>query len=248
MSKKIYFSPSDQMRNTYAVGNTTEAIQCRQIALYAVEAAKRCGFEALTNVTDNGDDAMDKRIQESNAWGADAHIPIHTNAFNGSVAGTRMFCYDGSGEGYKICKAIMDTLSPITPGESDNITAKHYDEVLYANAPTAYLEIGFHDNSAEAQWIIDHKQEIAEAIVQGLCNYYGVSYVAPATSQSVQPPSPTASQPEQPSTPASSGKLYRVQDVAGKQVGAYRVEANAFAEVKRQLEAAGKATITLIDG
>lgn len=248
MSEKIYFSPSDQRRNTYAVGNTTEAIQCRQIAQYAVEAAKRCGFEAMTNVTDNGDDAMDKRIQESNAWGADVHIPIHTNAFNGSVAGTRMFCYDGSGEGYKICKAIMDTLAPITPGESDSITAKHYDEVLYANAPTAYLEIGFHDNVTEARWIIDHKQEIAEAIVKGLCNYYGVSYVAPATSQPVQPSTPAASQPEQPSAPASGGKLYRVHNADGKQVGAYRVEANAFAEAKRQLETTGKATITLIDG
>ena len=63
MAKKIYFSPSDQTRNTYAAGNTNEAAQCRQIALYAVEAAKRCGFEALTDAVSGGDDAMDLRIQ-----------------------------------------------------------------------------------------------------------------------------------------------------------------------------------------
>lgn len=222
MSKKIYFSPSDQTRNTYAAGNTTEAIQCRQIALYAVEAAKRCGFEALTDAVSGGDDAMDKRIQQSNDWGADVHIPIHTNAFNGQVMGTRMFCYDTSGEGYKLCKAIMDTLSPITPGESDNITAKHYDEVLYANAPTVYIEVGFHDNNVEAQWIIDHKREIAEAIVKGLCNYYGVAYVTPDDQGKTA--APTAS--------TGGNMLYRVQ------VGAFEVRANAEA-LRDKLKAAG---------
>ena len=33
MAKKIYFSPSDQTRNTYAAGNTNEAAQCRQDAV-----------------------------------------------------------------------------------------------------------------------------------------------------------------------------------------------------------------------
>lgn len=208
MAKKIYFSPSDQTRNTYAAGNTNEAVQCRQIALYAVEAAKRCGFEALTDAVSGGDAAMDKRIQQSNEWGADVHIPIHTNAFNGQVMGTRIFCYAIPGDGYNICKAVMDTLAPITPGGSDNITTARFAEILQADAPTVYIEVAFHDNKTEAQWIIDHKKDIAEAIVKGLCNYYGVKYV-----------SPTA--PEKPPEPVSSDTLYRVQ------VGAFAVKANA---------------------
>ena len=32
MAKKIYISPSDQVNNKYAYGNTTEAAQCRLIA------------------------------------------------------------------------------------------------------------------------------------------------------------------------------------------------------------------------
>lgn len=220
MSKKIYFSPSDQTRNTYAVCNTNEAAQCRQIALYAVEAAKRCGFDALTDAVSGGDDAMDKRIKQANDWGADAYIVIHTNAFNGEVMGTRMFCYSIPGEGYEICKAIMATLAPITPGESDNITVKHFDEVVGANAPVAYIESGFHDNAEEARWIIDHKQAIAEAIVMGLCNHYGVAYVAPD------------SQPAQPSAPASGNTLYRVQ------VGAFTVKANAES-MRDKLKSAG---------
>lgn len=209
MQKKIYFSPSDQTRNTYAVGNTNEAAQCRQIALYAVEAAKRCGFDAITDAVSGGDDAMDKRIQQSNSWGADVHIPIHTNAYNGTVAGTRMFCYAIPGTGYDICKSVMAALAPITPGGSDNITTARFAEILRADAPTVYIEVGFHDNAEEAQWIIDHKREIAEAIVKGLCSYYGVAYAAPE------------SQPAAPSAPVSGDTLYRVQ------VGAFGVRANA---------------------
>lgn len=94
MSKKICISPSDQTENRYSVGNTNEAEQCRKIASALVEALERCGFKAKTNYAD-GSDAMDARIAESNAWGADLHIPIpiHTNAFNGTVMGTRMFCH-----------------------------------------------------------------------------------------------------------------------------------------------------------
>ena len=52
MVPKIYISPSDQVANTYAVGNTNEAVQCREIALLTVEALKRCGLSALTNTKD----------------------------------------------------------------------------------------------------------------------------------------------------------------------------------------------------
>lgn len=203
MALKIYFSPSDQTGNRYATGNTNEAEQCRKIALAAVAAAKRCGLEAKTNTADNSDDAMYNRVSESNTWGADLHIPIHTNAFNGQVKGTRMFCYAFGGEGHKACQAIMNTLSPVTPGSSDNI--KEWPglyEVRAAYAPTVYIEVGFHDNAEESAFIISHTSEIAEAIVKGICAYFGVKYVAPATS-------------------AGKDVLYRVQ------VGAFSVYSNA---------------------
>lgn len=179
MAKKIYVSPSDQTENRYAVGNTTEAAQCRRIAKALVEALERCGFEARTNYA-NGSDAMDKRIAESNAWGADLHLPIHTNAFNGTVMGTRMFCHKFGGEGHEVCKAVFATLTPITPGQSDGI--KEYPalaEIRKVKAPTCYIEVGFHDNPTEAAWIIGNTAAIAEAICKGLCKYYGVAYVAP---------------------------------------------------------------------
>ncbi len=204
---KLYFSPSDQTRNLYAVGNTNEAAQCRQIALYAVEAAKRCGFEALTNTTDDSAESMEHRVAESNAWGADAHIPIHTNAFNGKVQGAHIFY--GSDAGQRLSERIMAQLAPIVPGGRHGVSKFKWYEIKYAYAPTAYIEVAFHDNPEEARWIIDHKRDIAEAIVKGCCEHFGVEYI------------PATSQPERPSEPTSGETIYRVQ------VGAFVVRDNA---------------------
>ena len=178
MAKKIYISPSSQTENKYVIGNTNEPAQCRKIAVKTVEALERCGFEAKTNTTEGK--TMYDRVRESDAWGADAHIPIHTNAFDGKVAGFRGFYYKAGGAGHKLAAAIEDTVAPITPGTSDSLSAqpKLY-EVYASKAPCAYLELGFHDNKDEAQYIIDHTEELAEAICKGVCKYYGVEYVAP---------------------------------------------------------------------
>lgn len=178
MSKrKIYISPSDQTANSYAAGNTTEAVQCRKIAKSLVSALERCGFSAKTNVTAG----MQARVAESNAWGADLHICVHTNAFNKSVSGTRLFCYSLNSDGYKACQSVMATLAPITPGSSDNIKARpELYETRATKCPCVYVEVDFHDVDEVALWIIDHTDDISEAIAKGVCNYYGVTYTAAA--------------------------------------------------------------------
>ena len=191
MSKKIYISPSSQTENRYAVGNTNEAEQCRKIAAKLVEALKRCGFEAKTNTADGK--SMYDRVKESNAWGADFHIPIHTNAFNGNVGGFRGFYFSQSSKGYGMVKEIMKFVSPLTPGTNDGLSAQPgLYECKASNAPCAYLELGFHDNPAEAQYIISHTEELAEAICKGICHYCGVNYVSAGTPQ----PSPVAGNAE----------------------------------------------------
>lgn len=174
MSRKIYISPSSQPANIYAVGNTNEQEQCRRIGAALDAALIRCGFDSRVGL----DGTMYTRVAESNAFGAELHLPVHTNAFDGKVAGLRIMVFRRGGEAEEIAKAIMETLAPITPGTSDGIsTYPDLYEIKNSTALCVYVEVGFHDNPEEAQWIIDHTQEIAEAICQGLCNHYGVAYV-----------------------------------------------------------------------
>ena len=201
--KKIYLSPSEQPENRYSYGDTNEKVQCCKIAEATEAALKRHGFEVITATAKT----LSVRCAEADNWGADLYVPIHSNAFNKKVTGTRMFCYRTSGEGYKACKAIFDVLSKLTPGTSESITAQPcLYEVKTPKAPTAYVEVDFHDVPDIAKWIIEHTEEIGEAICRGICNHYGVTY----------------KEKEKPKAEVK-GKLYRVQ------VGAYGVKANAEA-------------------
>lgn len=176
MTKLIYLSPSDQTDNKYAYGNTTEAVQCRKIADACAAALKAVGFSVINNKTNN----MYDRVTESNKKKADLHICIHTNTFNSKVTGTRIFSWDKKGEGYKAAKAIYDVLAPITPGKSENVsTNQTWYEMKNTNAPCAYCECEFHDNTESAKWIVEHTAEIGEAIAKGICNCFGVSEKEP---------------------------------------------------------------------
>lgn len=174
MAKNIYISPSDQTSNKYAYGNTNEAVVCRKIADATEAALKRCGF----NVKNNKTSSMAARVAESDKWGADLHLPIHTNAFNKKVTGTRLFCWDKTGEGYKACRAIFNKLAPLTPGTSESISVNtSLYEIRNPSAPTAYVEVDFHDVADIAKWLIENVEAIGEAICQGVCDYFGVAYV-----------------------------------------------------------------------
>ena len=192
---KVYLSPSNQTDNCYAYGNTNEAVQCGKIADSCRIALERSGVTVQVGHMPS----MQDKCKESNAFGADLHVPIHTNAFNGTVTGTRMFCLNSSGEGMKACEAIFAWLAPITPGTSENIQvdASLY-EVRVPSAPAAYVECEFHDNATAAKWIVEHTVDIGEAIARGICDYFGVTF----------------KEKEQPESVASTDKLYRVQEDA----------------------------------
>ena len=220
MSKKVYLSPSNQTDNVYAYGNTTEAVQCGKIAEACRAALVRSGVEVKVGQYDT----MANRCAASDAFGADLHVPIHTNAFNGEVMGTRMFCYNSSGKGMDACKAIFAELAPISPGKSENIkvNAELY-EVRVPAAPTAYIECEFHDAVDGAKWIVENTILIGETIARGICKYLGVAFKEPEQPKPVEP-----AQPAQP----ANGTLYRVQ------VGAFAVRENAERMLEK-LKAAG---------
>ena len=171
--KKIYLSPSDQNRNMYAYGDTNEMEQCQRMADACERALKRHGFEVINNQTDT----MAQRVAESNAWGADLHIPIHTNAYNRNVTGTRMFYYSEQSPGKAPCQAIFARLAPLTPGTSENVKAyPELYEMRMPNAASVYIEVDFHDVAKIAKWLIENTEAIGEAICAGICDYYGVEY------------------------------------------------------------------------
>lgn len=181
MAKKIYLSPSNQYSNSYATGGTNEMAQCDKIAAATATALKRCGFDVKVG---KSGDTMQNRCSESDSFGADIHMPIHTNAYNGKVTGgTRIFCLNSNGKG--ACDKVLKYLGAISPGTADSVK---YETGLYEiNMPkalTVYVECEFHDTTTGANWIINNVPKIAEAICHGLCDHFGVTYKAAGSSGS----------------------------------------------------------------
>ena len=184
---KIYLSPSAQPANSYAAGNTNEQVQCNRIAEAAKSALERCGFAVRKAPEGQG---YKDSVAESNAWGADLHIPIHTNA--GGGAGTVVFVHGGTAKQMQYAKPIYDEVQAASPGMTDygvRVNSGLY-ELGYTTATAVYVECEFHDRADLAAWIIEHTTELGEAIARGVCIGAGVPYIAPEPKPDPEPVKP----------------------------------------------------------
>ncbi len=174
MSRKIYISPSNQVGNLYATGNTNEKVQCHKIAKACVSYLEKAGFNIMC--TYNLD--MYERVKESNAFGANMHIAVHTNATakHNVTGGTQILLYKLSGENKKAGQAVLNRLAPVTPGKSAErlIEKPDFYECKAATGLTVYCECEFHDTKEGSDFIIKNTTQIGEAIAKGICDYYGV--------------------------------------------------------------------------
>lgn len=184
---KIYLSPSAQPANNYAAGDTNEQVQCNRIAEAAKSALERCGFAVRKAPEGQG---YKDSVAESNAWGADLHIPIHTNA--GGGAGTVVFVHGGTAKQMQYAKPIYDEVQATSPGTTDygvRVNSGLY-ELGYTTATAVYIECEFHDRAGLAAWIIEHTTELGEAIARGVCIGAGVTYIAPEPKPDPEPVKP----------------------------------------------------------
>lgn len=175
--KKIYISPSSQWENMYVYNGFNEAQVCGMIGQRAKIHFERNGYEA--KVGDNVKKDMVARVEESNAWGADSHNPFHTNAFDGTAAGSVSFT-SSKHINNKYAIAIYEEVAKLSPGKDRGIQI--YDglyEISEANAPTFYQEFEFHDNPKHSKWIVENVDALAQAVVKGYCKADGKEYIPP---------------------------------------------------------------------
>lgn len=169
--KNIYLSPSDQRANIYACDRkTSEAEVCRKIALaLKSRLEKNKNFEVKVGAEEIG---YTGRAKESNSWGADMHIPIHTNAGGGQ--GCMIFTFDYNGDGAKLGEKIIEQLAKISGRKGGIRQERILYEINNTYAPCCYIEVDFHDNKNISQWLMNNVQGIAQALYLAICDFYGV--------------------------------------------------------------------------
>lgn len=172
---KIYISPSMQKYNAYAAGNTTEAEQCHRIGEFAEAALKRNGFDVKLA---DASHSAEQNVAESNAFNADYHVCIHTNAANGKARDVVVFTSDKN-TADKCAVGVYNAIDALDGHKSVyGIRPANYYEIKYTTAKCVYIEAEFHDNAELAKWIIANAERIGEAIAEGFCKGVGKTYKA----------------------------------------------------------------------
>ena len=171
----VFLSPSDQLGNIYAFGNTNEAVVCQQICNLLEDKLNKFG------VIVDSDPNMYNAVDRSNKLRPDLHLAIHTNASpNHNVRGVRVFYHSSSEYGKTYAEKFFRALSGLYEGRH---AVKPYD-VLYelrrTVSPAVYVELDFHDTVDGAKWLIDNKELIANTLCNTISDIFGLAGVDPA--------------------------------------------------------------------
>ena len=193
---KVYLSPAMHRQNEccyprpdgkqcYETLENNEYIDILEPVLNRCGIETKRGYRRTPMSNEDGDKIMRQNVAESNAWGADVHYISHTNAANGTVKGYRPIYFTGSTKGKKLAEIMVKYRKQIYPYSVVLNNRTDLYELKNTNAVAFYEEHVFHDNLEDATWFHTHMNEIAESAAKGLCEYFGIPYVAPAVAPSI---------------------------------------------------------------
>ena len=177
MAKKIYLSPAAHLHDnsTKCPTKCGENVHCNQYMDIVERRLKDHGFEIRRERTGlTGSAAIDAKVKESDAWGADLYYVAHTNAGGGRYSKT--FHY-----GTRTSKKWVDTLHKYRQSVINHKVAvnKELSEIRRPKATTLYDELFFHDNAEDCKWFhTGGMEKIAETTVHAICDIFGITYFA----------------------------------------------------------------------
>lgn len=172
--KVIYLSPSAQEYNIGYGDFGSEEYRMNRIADIVEKLLKEQGYTVYRN---NPNERLSQIVRESNEISPDIHVALHSNASGEgfSAQGPEIFANRPNTPGDRLANQIYNEIMQVYPdptkGRGVLYTSSLY-EIIRTNAPAVLLEVAFHDNPEDAQWIIDNESQIAQAIVSGINSYF----------------------------------------------------------------------------
>ena len=181
----IYLSPSTQEYNPYITGSGSEEYWMNRIA-DAMEPYLRANTIRFTRNTPEMTAASS--IAQAARGSYDFYLALHSNASGdgsseGRVRGIIAFYYPTSTNGRRAADIFVENLKEIYPLPA-LVTARAttaLGEVRQPKMPAVLLEIGYHDNTADALWIQENVQNIAENLSRSMTEYFALPFIYPMT-------------------------------------------------------------------
>lgn len=177
----IYLSPSTQEWNYYINGGSEE----EYMNLIADRMEPYLSASGIDFVRNTPDMTAASSITQSNAGEYDLHFALHSNAaappLSGTAQGSLVFYYPTSTIGRQWAEITANNIRAIYPDPS-KVRAESttlIGEVRRVRAPAVFVEIAFHDNLADAQWIKNNLDQIARNLVLSITEFFDLPFLAP---------------------------------------------------------------------
>lgn len=176
----IYLSPAKHSPEKYGCDGYAESAGANLVAQVVKDWLFNVGY--MVQIGD-GDPAHN--ISESNAWGSDVHIPIHSNArepyncadTDPQLGGTWLMYADNAD--YVIADKILNRMRSYSPGTNDRIGTDaqlsaigSLGELRHTTMPAGYVEAAFHTFKPDKDWLVQ-SAAVAERIAWGIDDYFG---------------------------------------------------------------------------
>jgi N-acetylmuramoyl-L-alanine amidase len=155
----------------------------RRVAHLLAEHLMRCGLEILLVSPLDVDTPLKVRTDTANKAKADLYISIHANAsgsggFN-SARGIETYHYPGSTKGKKAAEVIHKHLIGGTKLPDRGVKSQDFHVLRETSMPAVLVECAFMTNLEDAKLLLTdaYREECAEELARGICEYFGVVYV-----------------------------------------------------------------------
>ncbi len=178
----LYLSPSTQEANPYITGGNEEYYM--NLIADAMEPYLEASNITFTRNTPQMTAASS--IRQANSGDYQLYLAIHSNAapdrLSGQLRGTDIFYYPNSTKGRRFADIIAENFKEIYPEPQlvDVRSTTALGEVRQPNAPSVLVEVAYHDNTEDAQWITQNINTIAEALAKSVAEYFGVPFITPS--------------------------------------------------------------------
>lgn len=182
MSKrpKIYLSPAAHATDNPCAHSPAcgENIHANLYVDELIPYLDACGFDWKRANRANTGQKLRLSVAESNAWGADLHYTVHTNAANGRAQGSRPMVWP-TGKGRAWAGVLLQYRREVYPYPCAVKVRSDLYELSATRATAIYEELVFHDNPEDAAWLHAHMRELAAQTARAFCGIFGLAFVDP---------------------------------------------------------------------
>lgn len=176
----IYLSPSTQEFNPYIGGGNEELY----MNLIADAMEPYLAASGITFTRNTPDMTAASSIAASNMGNYDLHLALHSNATgsgDGSRRGSEIYYFPTSEKGKRFADIAAKNLQLIypLPNMVKTVPTTSLGEVRRVKAPGVLIELAYHDNPQDADWIRNNIDSIAQNLVLSLTEYFGIPFNTP---------------------------------------------------------------------